>query len=427
MDSSVPSDWQISSLENCMEAIIDYRGKTPQKTTSGIPLITAKVIKGGSIKAIQEYISPDSYDDWMRRGLPKAGDVLMTTEAPLGEIAQLDSRKVALAQRLITLRGKHKILENNYLKFLMQSAFVQDQLLGRASGTTVLGIKQSELRKILLLLPPLAEQQAIAHILGTLDDKIELNRQMNQTLEQMAQAIFKSCFIDFDGHTDLVNSELGQIPQNWEVKRLGDFIEVKHGYAFKGVFFRTEPPGDILLTPGNFAIGGGFKADKFKYYLGPILDEYVLERGDLIITMTDLSKTGDTLGYPALVPLPINKKFLHNQRLGKVIFRPDSLINKIYLYYLLRANSYRYEVLASASGTSVKHTSPKKVLAFKFPCPPYKLLQKFEELVTPLQTLSEVNNQENSTLSGIRDTLLPKLISGQLRIPDAEKILEEIL
>jgi type I restriction enzyme, S subunit len=102
----------------------------------------------------------------------------------------------------------------------------------------------------------------------------------------------------------------------WQTIRLGELVEIKHGFAFKGEFFRDSPPGDILLTPGNFAIGGGFKSDKLKYYNGPVPEEYVLLEGDLLVTMTDLSKSADTLGYPALVPKPLYARFLHNQRLG---------------------------------------------------------------------------------------------------------------
>ena len=185
-------------LENAMAAIIDYRGKTPRKASSGIPLITAKVVKGGRIKTPTEFIAKADYSSWMRRGIPRSGDVVVTTEAPLGEVAQLTDQCVALAQRLILLRGKSGILDNRFLKFLMQSDDVQDQLRARATGTTVLGIKQKELREIELALPPLPEQRAIAHILGTLDDKIELNRRMNETLEAMARALFKSWFVDFD-------------------------------------------------------------------------------------------------------------------------------------------------------------------------------------------------------------------------------------
>src|SRR5690606_3791916 len=114
------------------------------------------------------------------------------------ELAQLGAGRVALAQRLIALRGKPGAADNGFLKFALQSSSVQNQLKARASGTTVLGIKQSALRRVILTLPGIEEQRAVANILGTLDDKIELNRRMSETLEQMARALFKSWFVDFD-------------------------------------------------------------------------------------------------------------------------------------------------------------------------------------------------------------------------------------
>jgi type I restriction enzyme S subunit len=115
---------------------------------------------------------------------------------------------------------------------------------------------------------------------------------------------------------------------DWKFVKLGDLIDITHGYAFKGEFFREAPPGDILLTPGNFAVGGGFKSDKLKYYVGDVPEDFILFKNDLLVTMTDLSKAADTLGYPALLPQsPKNCHFLHNQRLGKVIIKLENLLN----------------------------------------------------------------------------------------------------
>src|SRR6266581_1646037 len=148
----------------------------------------------------------------------------------------------------------------------------------------------------------------------------------------------------------------------WTEKSLGELIEIKHGFAFKGEFIRDEPAGDILLTPGNFAIGGGFKGDKFKFYDGPVTDEYVLAEGDLLVTMTDLSKQTDTLGFPAIVPRSMGgRRFLHNQRLGKVVSRDGVTFDLRYLHYLMCCKEYRDEVVASATGTTVKHTSPERI------------------------------------------------------------------
>ena len=153
---------------------------------------------------------------------------------------------------------------------------------------------------------------------------------------------------------------------DWEPDSLERLIDVKHGYAFKGEMIHSEPRGDVLLTPGNFAIGGGFKGDKFKYFDGPVPQEYILEEGDLIVTMTDLSKQTDTLGYPAFIPFPSDgRRYLHNQRLGKILVKESNAIDVRFLHYLMCTAEYRHEVLSSATGTTVKHTSPDRIRRFK--------------------------------------------------------------
>ena len=150
---------------------------------SGIPLITAKIVKNGRISPATEFISHEEYKERMTRGIPKIGDILITTEAPLGEVAELKDANVAIGQRLITMRANENKLHNMYLKYYLQSHEGQAKLSQRESGTTVIGIKQSELRKILIPLPALDIQKKIAEVLGVLDDKIELNNKINNNLE----------------------------------------------------------------------------------------------------------------------------------------------------------------------------------------------------------------------------------------------------
>lgn len=371
-------------LEDCMDAIIDYRGKTPKKVDNGIPLITAKIIKNGRIQEVNEFIAINDYDDWMVRGLPLEGDVVLTTEAPLGEVAQLDARKVALAQRVITLRGKKGILENDYLLYLLQSSFVQNQLDGRASGSTVTGIKQSELREIILRLPPVSLQKSISHQLKCLDKKIDLNNKINKTLEQMSQTLFKSWFVDFDPVIDnaldagnpipealqtrtelrqkvrnsadfkplpaeirslfpseFEETEVGYLPAKWIYSGLSKLIDIKHGFAFKGEYFSETKTNQILLTPGNVRIGGGFKFDKLKYYKGEIPKDYIFGVDDIFVSMTDLSKECDSLGYAARVPSREDTQFLHNQRLGRVILGKHPSSVKEFIYQVLISQNYR--------------------------------------------------------------------------------------
>jgi len=149
---------------------------------------------------------------------------------------------------------------------------------------------------------------------------------------------------------------------------LGEVMRVKHGYAFPGEGFSDEPVWPTLVTPGNFAIGGGFKATKPKTFSGEYPDEYVLAPGDLIITMTDLSKEGATLGLPATVPN--DAVYLHNQRIGLVEVIDPSVVNLAFLHYYLRTDGYRAHILGTATGSTVRHTSPSRISTYKadLPC-----------------------------------------------------------
>jgi type I restriction enzyme, S subunit len=161
----------------------------------------------------------------------------------------------------------------------------------------------------------------------------------------------------------------------WVEYNLDELIHIKHGYAFKGEFFSDEPTDDILLTPGNFAIGGGFKAQKLKYYNGDFPVDYILDENDVIVTMTDLSKEADTLGFSAKVPAWSGKRFLHNQRIGLVKLKTDDF-DQDYLYWLMRTFSYQRFVANGATGATVKHTSPTKICQYKFTAPEDKNTQR---------------------------------------------------
>ncbi|HFQ4939398.1 TPA: restriction endonuclease subunit S [Vibrio vulnificus] len=191
---------------------------------------------------------------------------------------------------------------------------------------------------------------------------------------------------------------------NWPLHSLSDFINVKHGFAFKGEFFKDERTADLLVTPGNFAIGGGFKSDKFKFYEGPVPEDYVLSEGDLIVTMTDLSKQADTLGYSALVPKVADCRLLHNQRVGLVEFKNDEL-DKTYLYFLLRSKEYRHHVVSTATGSTVKHSSPTKILSFEFRKPPKDIQIDIGKKLIALEEKIELNTQINQTLEQIAQAI----------------------
>src|SRR5690554_1923662 len=190
----------------------------------------------------------------------------------------------------------------------------------------------------------------------------------------------------------------------WRDVALGDLFKVKHGFAFKGEFFTDQQQSEILVTPGNFAIGGGFQDEKRKYYRGPVPTDYVLQPGQIVVTMTDLSKQSDTLGFAARIPNDANV-WLHNQRIGLLVFNPSAEADARFVEYLLRSHEYRAWVIGSATGTTVKHTSPSRIEAFRTLVPPPTEQRAIAHILGTLDDKIELNRRRNQTLEAMARTL----------------------
>lgn len=173
---------------------------------------------------------------------------------------------------------------------------------------------------------------------------------------------------------------------------LGSLISIKHGFAFSGNYISQEDNGKVLVTPGNFRIGGGFQEEKCKFYSGQLPDEYTLIPGDFIVTMTDLSKNADTLGYSAFVPNS-NRTYLHNQRIGLVTLKSD-LCDREYLYWLMRTYNYQRAIANTATGSTVKHTSPTKIYEYKFQAPEKDIQRKIAKSLSAYEDLIDNNRKQ---------------------------------
>lgn len=386
-------------------------------------------------------------------------DILFCVRGSTTGRMNIADQKYVIGRGLAAIRGK-----NGYPTLYVKSIIEQylPSILVSATGSTFPNVSRDLLINLEIDILKPNEAEKVSETFRFLQEKININTTINQTLETIAQTLFKSWFVDFDpvkakiaakeegedpqlaammaisGKTadeiqqmpadkrkeladtadlfpdEMMESELGWIPKGWKVSEIGDYVQIKHGYAFKGEHITAVESDNVLLTPGNFRIGGGFKNDKFKYYnINEYPSDYILNKGDVIITMTDLSKEGDTLGYPAFVPNIPGKKLLHNQRLGKII---NEKIKKSFLFRVMCQGSYRNRILGSATGSTVKHTSPARICEISFIHPTDKLIDKYDEITTKL-----IDNQMNldllsNNLSSLRDSLLPKLLSGEIAI-----------
>jgi type I restriction enzyme S subunit len=430
------SEWPVLPLEDCLDALIDYRGKTPEKTGFGIPLITAKIIKSGRIETPTEFIAVDNYDSWMRRGIPKAGDVVLTVEAPLGEVAQLGPEKIALAQRVVTLRGKAGLLDSTFLLYLLQSEETQDQLKSRATGTTVLGIKQSELRKVAISVPPLPVQVSAAATLKALDDRITLLRETNATLEAIAQALFKSWFVDFDpvrakseGRTpegmdkataalfpdSFEESALGLVPRGWRFGSLSDLASFQNGYAFKSKDWSESGHPVVKIgsvKPGLISFDGCSFVDAAS--VGG-LDRFKLRRGDLLVGMTGY------VGETGLVPDVTPTAYL-NQRVGRIATK-EGVADLGLAYCIVRQEEFKSFAEGQSHGSAQANVSGADLMKFTVIAPSTEVRSRFNSTLSVVIESILSNHEQAQTLATLRDTLLPRLISGQLRLP---KIMTEL-
>ncbi len=432
-------EWDNSLLEDCLDALIDYRGKTPVKTSSGIPLITAKVIKSGRIETPTEFIAVEDYESWMRRGIPECGDVVLTVEAPLGEVAQLGLEKIALAQRVVTLRGKAGFLDSTYLLYWLQSQDAQEQLKARATGTTVVGIKQSELRKLSIPIPPIKIQQEIAHILRVIDDRITTLQETNNTLEAIAQALFKSWFVDFDpvraksegklpeGIDEATaalfpdafeETEFGMVPKGWQFSTISSLAAFQNGHAFKGSDWVEQ--GHPVIKIGNvkplLIDFDGCSYVSPETVLG--LDRFKLGRGDLLVGMTGY------VGETGLVTHTEVASYL-NQRVGRISTN-KGLDDLGFVFAAVRQTEFKAYAESQSHGSAQANVSGADLMKFPVVIPPAQVLDKFNQVVGKLIEKILANFEEAKTLTNLRDTLLPRLISGQLRIADAEAELEKV-
>ena len=388
-------EWKEVTLGEITNLVIDYRGKTPLKlgsswSDSGYRALSAKNIKTGQIVAEDSirFVDEELYRKWMKDEVNR-GDILITSEAPFGQIYYWDSdEKIVLSQRLFDVRLNDEVC-HKYVYYFMTSHRYQKDLEGRATGTTVTGLRQPELLKSTILLPPLSAQRSIASILSSLDRKIELNNKINADLEEMAQAIFMNWFVDFEPFKDgkFVDSELGMIPEGWKVGTLGELCNFKRG---KNLLTKNA------IDEGVPVVAGG---------LEPSCYHNVANTGAPVITV---SGSGANAGFMRMYHVPVWA--------SDCSFIDISCENFYFVYCFLKVNS---KLLKHAQTGAVQpHVKPSDIHDFELVIPDKESIYEFQDKAKPFFDKIAAIQKENSRLSTLRDTLLPRLMSGEIEVPE---------
>ena len=431
-------EWQ----EVTLSAIADLSGGFAFKSQDYAPsgrfiLRTLNITDDCSISRDDAVYLPEELCPQYARFELKPHDTLFVmVGATLGKVGYVREKDLPalLKQNMWVVRAKQDIADPRFLHYAFRHAVKAS--LGWASGSARDFVRRDDYRSLQLLAPPLPEQRAIAHILGTLDDKIELNRRMNETLDAMGRAIFKSWFVDFDPvlakaegcqpfgmdaetaalfPDSFQDSPLGKIPNGWQVRPIGDVVN-----AVGGSTPSTEEPtfwngGISFCTPKDMA---SLRSPILLHTERRITNAGLQEiSSGLLPQGTVLLSSRAPIGYLAITEVPVAV----NQ--GIIAMICDRELPNLYVLHWAKENMHT--IVANANGTTFLEISKKNFRPIQAVVPPSPVLEPFRATIEPLHGLMVNNLTESKTLSLLRDVLLPKLISGEIRVAEAERFLGE--
>lgn len=345
------------------------------------------------------------------------GDILlaMTCQTSGGEILGIparvpdDGRTYLHNQRLgRVVIDRPDRLDPYFVYWLCLWSRFNHHLFTTASGTKILHTSPGRIERFVFPAPPLDEQRRIAAVLGALDDKIELNRKMNRTLEEMAQAIFKSWFIDFDGHDDLVDSEIGRVPRGWEVRSLDAIADFLNGAACQKYPAIDGEPCLPVIKIRELNQGVTAQTDRAT---ATIPDKWHVSDGDVLFSWSGSLVVKVWTGGPGAL----------NQHLFKVT--SEAYPRWFYLSWV-QHHLAEFQRIAVDKATTMGHIKRHHLTDAKCAVPPADVLAKVGALLEPVVNRQVANELQSRTLADLRDTLLPKLISGEVRVPEAEERVE---
>lgn len=435
------SCWKVARLEDVCDVITDGSHYSPKDHPGGLPMASVKDLTRSGINVSGcRTISEIDFESLVRSGCqPLYGDVLIAKDGAtcldtVCEYKQQD--KIVLLSSIAILRPGSQLC-SGYLRYYLDSSTTKALLKsGFVSGSAIPRVVLKDFKRAPIPVPPLPVQHAIAHILGTLDDKIELNRQMNKTLELMARAIFKSWFVDFDpvrykieGHqpfgmnaetADLfsdsfVDSDLGRIPKGWKVEPVGDVVRVVGGSTpstknpayWEGGAIHWATPKDLSSLSSMVILD----TERSITELGlQQISSGLLPRGTVLLS------SRAPIGYLAIAEMSV----AINQ--GFIAMVCDGVLPNHYILYWVKENMSIIE--GRANGTTFQEISKCNFRPIPIIVPPISILDHFCGLVEVFHQQIVNNLKQSNTLTTIRDTLLPKLLSGEVKVKDAEKLVE---
>ena len=394
-------EWTKMPLREAGVALIDCDHRTPPAAKTGYPYIAIPQIKEGRIDISDaRRISREHFIEWTRKAKPQNNDVILSRRCNPGETAHVPAGlDCALGQNLVLLRSQGTKVFPPLLRWLVRSPAWWEQIGKFINvGAVFDSLKCADIPHFELPIPPLPDQKAIAHILGALDDKIELNRRINQTLEAIAQALFKSWFLDPPKHTR---------PNSWVYASLAELMDIQGGTQPPAYEFLSEPhAGYVRLIQIR-----DYQSDAHLTFIPDTPKLRKCSREDVMIARYGASVARICWGLEGA----------YNVALVKAA--PRKPYYREYLRSYLQSRDFQTRLLGMSNRSAQAGFNKGDIASFELEIPPCATFERYQTAAWSLRSLH--NNAESRTLTQLRDTLLPKLLSGELRVPAAGKALEK--
>jgi len=412
-------DWKTYKLSELVTLLGDGIHGTPKYSDhgeyyfiNGNNLVDGKIL----IKPDTKRVSKDEYLKHKRELNDRT--LLVSINGTIGRTAYYNEEKVMLGKSACYFNIKEGV-EKRYIKQVISSKYFIDYLESNYTGSVIKNVSLKSMRELPINLPPLPEQRAIASILSSLDDKIELNLQMNKTLEEMAKALYKHWFVDFGPFQNgkFVDSELGMIPEGWEVKRLEQLVS-KLGDGIHGTPKYTID-GEYYFINGNNIINGRiYIKNDTKRVSKEEFEKHKRELNNRTI-LVSINGTIGNIGVYGGEKIMLGKSACY--------FNVKEDISMGFIKQVLSSNYFTNYLEASFTGSVIKNVSLKSMREFPIIIPPFSEQSRFKDITDSMVLMQNELHIETQTLTTLRDTLLPKLISGEVRVMDVEKLVHESL
>ena len=405
-------------LGDYIKSTVDNRGKNPKYEESGkYPVIDNVIIKNfiyPDMNGITRYINEEVYQNFLRGYLHKNMPIMTLVGNGIGNVSMAPSDDVAIVQNTIGFQVNDDV-DEIFLYYYLLSQRERIRAFDRGSGQP--SVKKTDVLGMEVEFPNIQDQKKIANILFCIDEKIENNNEINNNLEQQAQLLFKSWFVDFEPFN-------GTMPSDWEVVPFETIVDFQNGYAFKSKELLNEPSSDCyqVFKQGHIARGGGFIPDGTKSWypkkLASKLEKFVLKKGDILMAMTDMKDNVAILGNTAI--MPIENEYIVNQRVGHLRANGYKGITYPFIYLLTNSTDFLIDLRSRANSGVQVNLSSAEIKASQTVLPSEKVNTAFSEITLPMFEAIISNQLENQRLAQLRDTLLPKLMSGELDVSDIE-------